>query len=419
VNLSSFGQKFSGNAGITELMDDITNALASGRDMIMMGGGNPANIPEIEVIMQQRLQKLANDPAAVRSLLGSYDPAQGNADLIDALAQLFSKKLGWPVTRRNIALTNGSQSAFFMLFNMLAGQFSDGSTKQIQLPMAPEYIGYADAGIGADLFTAAHPSIEQLDQRQFKYRVQFDDLHVGSNTGAICVSRPTNPTGNVITDDEVEQLDALAKANNIPLIIDGAYGIPFPGLIYTPATPFWNDNTIVCLSLSKFGLPGARTGIVVANEETIQTLAGINAIINLASGSFGAALTTDMIASGEIIDLSQKVVRPAYEAQLAFAQKTLHQVMDPAVPYAMHKPEGAMFLWLWFKDMPISSQELYERLKEQGVIVVSGHNFFVGINDDWQHQHECIRINYAAQTPQLIAKGLKIIADEVRKAYLG
>ncbi|MDC9720099.1 MAG: valine--pyruvate transaminase [Gammaproteobacteria bacterium] len=419
MKLSSFGQKFSGDAGITVLMDDITSALASGRDMIMMGGGNPANIPKIETIMQQRLQKLANDPVAVRSLLGSYDPAQGNTGLIDALAHLFSKKLGWPVTRRNIALTNGSQSAFFMLFNMLAGEFKDGSYKQIQLPMAPEYIGYADAGIGNRLFTAAHPNIEELEQRQFKYRVKFDDLHVGPNTGAICVSRPTNPTGNVITDDEVEQLDALAKANKVPLIIDGAYGIPFPGLIYTPATPFWNDNTIVCLSLSKFGLPGARTGIVVANEETIQTITGINAIINLASGSFGAALTTDMIATGEIIDLSQKVIRPAYEQQLAFAQKTLHQVMDPNIPYAMHKPEGAMFLWLWFKDMPITSQELYIRLKEQGVIVVSGHNFFVGIEDGWQHQHECIRINYAAQSPERIAKGLQIIAQEVGKAYLG
>jgi valine--pyruvate aminotransferase len=166
-------------------------------------------------------------------------------------------------------------------------------------------------------------------------------------------------------------------------------------------------------------LPGARTGIVVANEETIQTIADINAIINLASGSFGAALTTDLIASGEIIDLSQKVVRPAYEAQLAFAQNTLHEVMDPAIPYAMHKPEGAMFLWLWFKDMPITSQELYERLKAQGVVVVSGHNFFVGITDDWQHQHECIRINYAAQTPERIAKGLRVIAQQVRKAYLG
>jgi len=419
LNLSTFGQKFSGDAGITVLMEDITNALSSGRDMIMMGGGNPANVPEIDVIMQQRLQKLSNDSVAVRSLLGSYDSAQGNSGLIDAFVSLFSKKLGWPVTRKNIALTNGSQSAFFMLFNMLAGEFDDGSHKQIQLPMAPEYLGYADAGIGPSLFTAAHPNIEQLAQRQFKYRVKFDDLHVGPNTGAICVSRPTNPTGNVITDDEVEQLDALAKANKVPLIIDGAYGIPFPGLIYTPVTPFWNDNTIVCLSLSKFGLPGARTGIVVANEETIQTMSGINAIINLASGSFGAALTTDLIASGEIIDLSQQIVRPAYEAQLAFAQKTLHEVMDPNVPYAMHKPEGAMFLWLWFKDMPITSQELYERLKEQGVVVVSGHHFFVGINDHWQHQHECIRINYAAQSPERIAAGLTIIANQVRKAYLG
>jgi valine--pyruvate aminotransferase len=419
VKLSTFGQKFSGNTGISVLMDDITNALSSGRDMIMMGGGNPANIPQIEAIMQQRLQKLASDPIAVRQLLGKYDPAQGNMELIDVLARLFSKKLGWPVTRHNIALTNGSQSAFFMLFNMLAGEFDDGSHKQIQLPMAPEYIGYADAGIGHNLFTAAHPNIDELEQRQFKYRVKFDDLHIGPNTGAICVSRPTNPTGNVITDQEVEQLDALAKANKVPLIIDGAYGLPFPGLIYTPASPFWNDNTIVCLSLSKFGLPGARMGIVVANEETIKNITGINTIINLASGSFGAALTTDMVASGEIIDLSQKVVRPAYEAQLAFAQTTLHQVMDSAIPFAMHKPEGAMFLWLWFKDMPITSQELYERLKQRGVVVVSGHNFFVGIDDDWQHQHECIRINYAAQSPERIAQGLKLIAQEVGKAYLG
>ncbi len=305
MKLSAFGQKFSGNAGITVLMDDITNALSSDRDMIMMGGGNPANIPQIEAIMQQRLQILSSNPAAVRQLLWGYDPAQGNMALIDALAELFSKKLGWPVTRHNIALTNGSQSAFFMLFNMLAGEFDDGSYKQIQLPMVPEYIGYADAGIGDNLFIAAHPLIDELEQRQFKYRVKFDDLHIGPNTGAICVSRPTNPTGNVITDDEVEQLDALAQTHNVPLIIDGAYGLPFPGLIYTPASPFWNDNTIVCLSLSKFGLPGAHTGIVVANEETIQTIAGINAIINLASGIFGAALATDMISQGQIISLSQ------------------------------------------------------------------------------------------------------------------
>jgi valine--pyruvate aminotransferase len=43
----------------------------------------------------------------------------------------------------------------------------------------------------------------------------------------------------------------------------------------------------------------------------------------------------------------------------------------------------------------------------------------MGIQDDWRHRHECIRINYAAQSPERIEQGLKIIADEVRKAYVG
>jgi valine--pyruvate aminotransferase len=158
---------------------------------------------------------------------------------------------------------------------------------------------------------------------------------------------------------------------------------------------------------------------VVANEEVIQTVARTNAIINLASGNFGALLTQELVHTGEIIDLSNQVVRPYYEQRLDFVKSLLHREMDNTIPWAMHKPEGTMFTWMWFKDLPISSQELYERLKARDVIVVSGHHFFIGIKDDWQHRHECIRVNYAAQTPERIEKGIKIIAEEVRKAYLG
>ncbi|MBR7512929.1 aminotransferase class I/II-fold pyridoxal phosphate-dependent enzyme, partial [Mycobacterium tuberculosis] len=71
----------------------------------------------------------------------------------------------------------------------------------------------------------------------FKYRVDFDtlenlaELHNGE-IGAICCSRPTNPTGNVLTDDEMARLEAIAKRFDIPLIIDNAYGMPFPNIIY-------------------------------------------------------------------------------------------------------------------------------------------------------------------------------------------
>lgn len=415
MQLSRFGQKFTSNSGILSLMDDLGNALASDQPLIMMGGGNPGHIPEVENLLRERLQRITDDPKAFRRLIGIYDPPQGEKDFTKSIAKLLRNQLGWPVTEKNIALTNGSQSSFFMLFNLFAGEFDDGIPRKIQLPLAPEYIGYADAGLSRQFFTAAHPNIDILDDHLFKYRVDFDDIHITDETGAICVSRPTNPTGNVITDDEIVRLDSLAKSHDIPLIIDGAYGMPFPNLVFTEATPWWNDNCVACLSLSKFGIPAARTGIVVAQEPIIEALASINAIINLSTGSFGPMLAQDLVDTGDILTVSNQYVRPFYQRKAEQAVDEFHQQMGD-LPYYIHKPEGAMFLWLWFKDLPISSLELYERLKQRGVLVVSGHYFFPGIPDEWQHRQECIRVTYS-QDESLVKEGIRIIADEIRAIY--
>ncbi|UZE97393.1 valine--pyruvate transaminase [Alkalimarinus alittae] len=415
MKLSAFGEKFTRQSGITSLMDDLGNALSSGSDMIMMGGGNPGHIPEVQAKFHQRLEDILADENQFKRLIGIYDPPQGEKEFISHLVKLLNNLYGWNLTERNIGLTNGSQAAFFMLFNMFAGDYDDGSKRKIQLPLAPEYIGYADAGLTSHFFTAARPSFEYFDKHTFKYHVDFDKLHITEETGAICVSRPTNPTGNVLTDEEVSRLDKIAKSHGVPLIIDGAYGTPFPHLIFTDATPIWNENIILCLSLSKLGLPAARTGIVIANEDVIASMSGINAILNLATGSFGSMLANDMVASGEIISLSKDIVCPYYESKAEKAVKLLGDGLD-GYPYLLHKPEGAMFLWLWLKDLPISNQALYERLKARGVLVVSGHYFFPGIDDDWQHKQECIRITYS-QDEAVVKKGLAIIADEVKKAY--
>ena len=141
-------------------------------------------------------------------------------------------------------------------------------------------------------------------------------VEVTAETGAICVSRPTNPTGNVVTDEELARLEAMARQHDIPLIVDGAYGTPFPNLLFVDATPHWNDQVILCLSLSKFGLPAVRTGIVIAAEPVIKALSGINAIMNLATGSFGAMLAEPLVRSGEILSLSRDVVCPFYKAKM-------------------------------------------------------------------------------------------------------
>ncbi len=417
MKLSKFGKKFTEEAGILSLMQDMGKALADGRsDLIMMGGGSPGYIGEFQDIIQKKLQTIAADRESFQRLVGIYAPPQGEYGFIRSLANLLQKEYGWNVGPENICLTNGSQSAFFMLFNMFAGDYKDGTRRKICLPLAPEYIGYADIGITGEFFVSHRPRIEYLEKNQFKYRINFEELSVGDETGAICVSRPTNPTGNVVTDEEIQKLDVIAQQLRIPLIIDNAYGVPFPGIVFSDVHPIWSENIVLCLSLSKLGLPAVRTGIIIANKKVIDGIASMNAVMALAPGGFGAALAQEMIERGEIIDLSQRIIKPFYQQKAKKAVQYVKRELT-GTPYRIHKPEGAMFLWLWFEGLPITSLELYERLKERGVLVISGHYFFPGMEkDSWKHKNECLRLTYS-QDDDLVEKGIRIIGEEVKRAY--
>jgi valine--pyruvate aminotransferase len=414
MEFSVFGEKFTRHAGITQLMDDLNQGLTN-PNAIMLGGGNPAPIPAMLERFQQQAQTLLDSGELIRAM-ANYDGPQGKDRFTQALAKLLKAELGWDISARNIALTNGSQTAFFYLFNLLAGEFSDGRKKKILFPLAPEYIGYGDSALTEEQFVAYKPTIEKLPEGQFKYHVDFERLEVGDDIGAICVSRPTNPTGNVLTDEEIEHLDQIARDKGIPLILDNAYGVPFPGIIFSEAKPFWNSNTILCMSLSKLGLPGTRCGIVIANEQVIQAMTNLSGIINLAPGSLGPALTIPLIESGEIIELSEQVVKPFYRQRADLAVRLLRDAI-PDPRFHIHKPEGALFLWLWFEDLPIHCQELYERLKQKNLLIVPGHYFFPGIEDqNWRHSQECIRLNYA-QNEDLVRRGVAILAEEINALY--
>ncbi len=398
MTFSKFGNKFTRANGITQLMDDLGKANSSNSsDIVMLGGGNPAIIPEANAIFVKELQTLISS-AKVDQMLGLYDGPQGNDEFRRALATMLNNQYGWEIDEGNISLSNGSQSNFFALFNLFAGEMVDDSQRKILFPLAPEYVGYADQGLSEDMFVSIKPTIHILEDKQFKYEIDFEKLRATLESeqvfGAICVSRPTNPTGNVITDDELSTLDALAKEYNIPLIVDNAYGHPFPGAIYTNATLTWNDNTVLCMSLSKLGLPGLRTGIVVANKNTIEALSRLNGIMILAPNSVGPTLMTRLIRDQELLSLCSNVIKPYYQQKAKTAVALFNEIFSD-LPVYIHKLEGAFFMWLWFKDMEITSEALYEQLKEENVYVIPGHNFFIGIDDSWPHKHQCIRINYA------------------------
>lgn len=424
MKFSQFGQKFSQKTGALQLMDDLAYAAGSGQIQAMLGGGNPARIPEVEAAFGQAYADLG--AAGFSDIVASYSGSQGDAAFLQTLADFFNRQYGWGITPAHIAITNGSQNAFFYLFNLFSGAYGAGQTRKILLPLVPEYLGYADVHVDAPHFVAARPQRTATRYRGqegfFKYHIDFAEVErlLGAgDVGAICCSRPTNPTGNVLTDAEISRLSALAAAYDIPLMVDYAYGTPFPGIIFSQATVAFAPHHILCFSLSKTGLPSLRTGIVVAAPEVVAAISALNATLSLAPGRLSAAIARPLLAhdgKGSLLQLSQEVIRPFYLARADFAIDLLQQELA-GYPLHIHQPEGAIFLWLWFEGLPISTDILYEQLKAAGTLVVPGAYYFPGLDTEQErHAHECLRMSYA-QGDATLRIGIATIGRLVRAIY--
>jgi valine--pyruvate aminotransferase len=412
---SRFGRKFTAASAIVDLMEDLGSALRHNPDMLMLGGGTPARIPEAEACYVRELQAQLKDNEAAHRLLGRYQGPMGDLDTRTLLANLLQDEYDWQLGPENIAVSNGGQSAFGILANMLAGEMPDGPNRRIHFPVVPEYLGYGDAGLSDDFFSATLPSIELLPGRRFKYHVDLEGLQLDDSIAALCLSRPTNPSGNILTYAELVALDMQAGQRNIPLIIDAAYGLPFPGLHYNDSSAYWSDNVILLLSGSKLGLPGLRSGFVVGPASFIEDFSRANTILNLASGNPGPLLLAGLLRNKLLLDLCRKHLRPWYQQKLALAEAELLQALRD-VPFHMHVAEGAFFLWLWLPSLPITTLELYQRLKVAGVLVIPGDAAFPGLQQDWQHARECLRISYAVEESTM-QRAAVIIGQVLREAY--
>jgi valine--pyruvate aminotransferase len=409
--LSDYGRHYSAESGIVRLMEDLGSALRDNPQMLMLAGGTPARIGAAEQLFQTTLQQLAADAVSTQSLFGRYQGPKGDLAVRMLLATQLREDYGWAVSADHIALTNGGQSAFGIVANLLAGASAEGR-KRLHFPLVPEYLGYADAGLGANFFSSARPQIELLDEGLFKYTLDRAAA-IPADAAALCISRPTNPSGNVLSDAEVQWLDRTARARGIPLIIDAAYGLPFPALQYGDDThAYWSDNVILLLSLSKVGLPGVRSGFLLAAPAVIEAFSRANTILNLAAGNLGPALAERLLPGRQLQQLSRDILQPWYQAKAAYAVNLLQTALQ-GVDFHIHKPEGAFFLWLWFPSLSISSAQLYLQLKQAGLLVIPGETSFMGLAEHWLHSQQCIRLSYAVSDDSL-AQAAVILARLVK-----
>ena len=165
MKFSRFGQRFTRPAGAVELMTDLGAAMAADIPPLMLGGGNPAHIPEMLAVFRERFHAVLDDDRDFRRLVADYPDPAGEQTFRAALAGLLRRECGWDVGPENIALTAGSQQGFFLLFNLLAGPSAAG------------------AECGNDFGTGNHHPGAQAGEPEFRQAHANDDVLIPDRRG--------------------------------------------------------------------------------------------------------------------------------------------------------------------------------------------------------------------------------------------
>jgi len=416
--LTQFGTQMSNLTGVRAIMKDIIETLRAGQgqEFINLSAGNPVILPEVEQLWRDCTADLLAS-SEYGEVVCRYGSSQGYQPLIEAIASDFNQRYGLNLSDRNILITPGSQSIYFYAANAFGGYTSRGDLKQIVLPLSPEYTGYGGVSLTPEAVFAYKPRLEINEAaHRFKYRPDFSQLSITENTGCVIFSRPCNPTGNVLTDEEVKKIAALAAPLNVPVLIDSAYAPPFPALNFTEMTPVFGGNILHCMSLSKAGLPGERIGVAIGDPQLVGVLESFQTNLCIHSPRYGQAIAARAIASGALGDIATNVIRPHYASKFDVVENTLDQSMPKDLPWFLHRGEGAIFAWLWLQDLPITDWEFYQQLKQVGVIVVPGSSFFPGLREDWLHKQQCIRISLTASDEE-IKIGMQRLAGVAQQVY--
>jgi valine--pyruvate aminotransferase len=422
--LTKIGAQMSNLTGVRAIMKDIIETLraGAGQEFINLSAGNPLILPEVEQLWRDCTAELLAS-SEYGEVVCRYGSSQGYAPFIQAIASDFNQRYGLSLTEQNILITPGSQTLYFYAANAFGGNTSNGELKKVVLPLSPDYTGYGGVALSPESLVAYKPTLDiDAAAHRFKYRPDFSQLAIDDTTGCVVFSRPCNPTGNVLTDEEVTKIAALAAPYDIPVFVDSAYAPPFPALNFTEMTPIFGDNIIHCMSLSKAGLPGERIGIAIGDAKVIEILECFQTNMCIHPSRYGQAIASRAVTSGKLANISETVIRSFYQNKFAVLESTLDATMPKDLPWLLHRGEGAIFGWLWLKDLPITDWEFYQLLKKVGVIVVPGSSFFPGLREDWQHKHECLRISLTGSDQEIttaMTRLAKVAAEVYQHATVG
>lgn len=233
-----------------------------------------------------------------------YNEAVGTRELRAMIASTYEN-----VDPENILVTTGAIEANFLLFNVLL----DAGDHVIAPYPAYQQLYSVPRAIGCDV------SLWKVTpENDFRYDLDALKKLVTPKTRLIIVNTPHNPTGAMVSEDELRQIYALAESVGAMVMCDEAYRwITIPGGdAFAPPICTFGPRGISVGTISKpFGLPGLRSGWMVAPKDVIAKCWAMRDYVSLSPGKFNDKIAALAFKHREkIVERNTSIIRKNLDA---------------------------------------------------------------------------------------------------------
>lgn len=268
----------------------------------------------------------------------------------------------------------------------------------------PSYVAYQ----GCTRFTGATPvTISLKEENNFKLTAAELDQAITDKTKVVIIPFPNNPTGAIMTKDELYELVKVLKDKDIVVISDEIYcELTYEGQHTSIASfPEMKERTIVINGFSKsFAMTGWRLGYACGHKDVIKQMKKIHQYAIM------CAPTIAQDAAIEALRNSEEDVK-----SMCKEYNRRRRVMIDGfrkAGFSCFEPKGAFYVFPCIKSSGLTSEEFSDRLlKEQKVLVVPGTAFGEQCGEGYVracYAASMENINEAMRRINVFAESLKI-----------
>ena len=240
---------------VMEIMEKIHKMEKSGIDVIHMEIGEPDfNVPEC--VNQATVDALSANAT-------HYTHSLGDIRLREAISQYHKTTYNTVIDPGQILITSGTSPGMLLLFSAL---LNPGDEVIISDPHYACYANFINYVQGVPV------TVPVFEKEGFIYTPQAIQDKITSKTKAIFINSPSNPTGNVISQERMQQIVNVAKENNLYVISDEIYhGLVYEGQEHSIFE--FTDKAFLLNGFSKlFAMTGLRLGYLIAPPEFVRAL---------------------------------------------------------------------------------------------------------------------------------------------------